>query len=76
MDFRLFTNFLLVAIVFRPENQNLKIDVSDVFLEIDNDNDLSWLTQSSPSSRKVMEKIRIEEIFSYLKVPRSWVSFF
>ena len=56
MDLRLFTHVLLVAIVFRPENQNLKMDVSDVSLEIDNDNYLSWLTKSSPKKQKSDEK--------------------
>ena len=52
MDLRLFTCVLLVAIVFRPDSQNLKMDVSDMSLEIDDDNDFSWLTQSSPKKQK------------------------
>ena len=56
MDLRLFTLVLLVAIIFSPENQNLIMEVSDISLEVDEDNDLSWLTQSSPNKDKNVGK--------------------
>ena len=40
------------------------MDVSDISLEADDNNNLSWLMQSSPKKDKNVGKIRIEEILS------------
>ena len=56
MDFRLFRHILLVVILFRLRNQNFEMSVSNVSLEVGNDNDLSWLMQSSPKKQKTVSK--------------------
>ena len=42
------------------------MEVSDISLEVDNDNDLSWLTQSSPKKDKTVGKNQDRENFELL----------
>ena len=56
MELRLYTCVLLVVIAFWTRNQNFKMGAADISLEVDDDNDLSWLTQSSPKKDKNVNK--------------------